>query len=376
MEKLRPGVHFSPKYGWINDPNGLVFYKGRYHIFYQHNPNGLVWDSMHWGHAVSSDLMNWEELPIALYPDEMGDIYSGSCIYDADNISGFGEKCQPPLLAFYTSHHPETKREQQCLAYSPDGETFVKYEGNPIIEGYDHTPARDPHVFANTVLGGFSMCITREDRVEFYHSKDLLEWHKTGDYFLPAYAFQGMIECPCMVFLKVEGGSETKAALLMSMDIPASEYDKFPEGVRPHSRLMQYFVGEFDGNTFQEDNPVNRPLLVDHGQDFYAGTVFANCEDTILMAWLGNSEESMKIPTEAEGFRGVLSFPRKLSLTKQGEEYHLKHAFIKTDFKEYKDVTFTEDEEGIWLTDHCVSEFISKDGLRALTNYNEKGTEK
>ncbi|MBR4759826.1 MAG: glycoside hydrolase family 32 protein, partial [Lachnospiraceae bacterium] len=202
---LRPEVHFTPKYGWINDPNGLVFYKGQYHIFFQHNPHGLVWDSMHWGHAVSEDLMHWKELPIALYPDEMGDIFSGSCFYDAGNISGLGSMENPPLLAFYTAHHPVTKREQQCLAYSLDGLCFEKYEGNPIIKGFDHTPARDPHVFANPTKGGFSMCITREDRILFYHSADLLFWEQTGEFYLPEYAFHGMIECPCMVFLNVEG---------------------------------------------------------------------------------------------------------------------------------------------------------------------------
>ena len=364
---LRPTIHFTPKYGWINDPNGLTVYKGRYHIFYQHNPKGLIWDSMHWGHAVSDDLMQWEELPIALYPDEMGDIYSGSCIYDTQNISGFGSKEEPPLLAFYTSHHPVTKKEQQCLAYSLDGVTFVKYEGNPIIKGRDHTPARDPHVFANNIKGGYSMCITGEDAVYFYHSTDFLTWDKTGEYRLPEYAFNGMIECPCMVFADVENENAKKAVLMLSMDIPESEYHKFPDDCRPHSRIMQYLVGEFDGDVFKEDDRVNRPLLVDHGNDFYAGTVFSNCEDNILMAWLGNSKESLMIPTEEEGFRGILSFPRRLSLIKQNGDYRMKHAFCVEDPGIYKDVRYTQENNRV-LIDHCVSEIISDDGMTVHTD--------
>ncbi len=366
---LRPGIHFTPGYGWINDPNGLIIYQDRYHIFFQHNPKGLVWDSMHWGHAVSEDLMHWKQLPIALYPDEMGDIYSGSCVLDKENRSGLGSTKVPPLLAFYTSHHPETKREQQCLAYSLDGETFEKYEGNPIIKGFEHTPARDPHVFANSIRGGFSLCITMEDRIDFYHSENFLSWEKTGEYHLPAAAFQGMIECPCMTFLQAEGEDTKKAVLLMSMDVPESEYRKFPKGCKPHSRLMQYLVGEFDGDTFRETDPIKGPRLVDAGNDFYAGTVFSNCEDTILMAWLGNSKESMQIPTEQEGFRGILSFPRKLSLVKSENGYVLRQEFYPADLKGCKEVTFTEEPGRQTLQDHCVSETISQKGLVAKTNY-------
>ena len=366
---LRPQVHFTPEYGWINDPNGLIFYKGRFHIFFQHNPKGLVWDHMHWGHAVSEDLVHWQELPIALYPDEMGDIYSGSCIYDADNISGLGDKETPPLLTFYTSHHPKTQREQQCLAYSLDGIRFVKYEGNPIIKGYEHIPARDPQVFANRIRGGFSMCITRERFVEFYHSANLLDWEKTGEYHLPEYAFSGMIECPCMTFPEVEGEDEQKALFLLSMDVPEGEFQKFPEKCQPHSRLMQYFVGEFDGNTFQQTDTIQEPQLVDYGASFYAGTVFSCCKDTILMAWLGNAKESMLIPTEKEGFRGVLSFPRKLSLVKRENTYRLKQTFWEADLGKASDVYFAKENGMTILRDHHISEIISDGGLRVDTNY-------
>ena len=350
---MRPKLHFTPPKGWMNDPNGLVYYNGRYHLFYQHNPYSCEWDSMHWGHAVSDDLVHWEHLPIALVPDEEGDIFSGSCIVDKNNVSGFGTEDSPALLAFYTSHHPMTMREEQCLAISNDGVHFTKYDLNPIIPGAEHTPARDPFVFENVVLGGYSMCITTEDSIRFYHSEDLIHWEESGQFTLPDNAFQGMIECPVLF------ESEGHFVLMMSMDIPKTEFKKFPEGVEPHNRLMQYLVGEFDGKTFVISEEPEHPLLVDEGTDFYAGTIFNNVEDTILMAWLGNSEKIMSIPTEKEGFKGVLSFPRKLSVVKTEDGYRLKHEF-------YPDLSY-ETLDGKSLEDSFVLEKISTDGLKAAT---------
>ena len=390
MNLLRPSVHFTPQYGWMNDPNGAVYFQGQYHLFYQHNPHGLTWNHMHWGHAVSENLVDWKHLPIALYPDDMGDIFSGSCIVDKENISGLAAPSQELLLAYYTSHNMETKREQQCLAYSTDGVTFQKYEGNPILPGKDNTPARDPHVSRNPVLGGFTMCITTEKVIEFYHSRNLLDWEKTGEFALPAYAFQGMIECPCLFPVKVEnsdallgGETEEKYVLMMSMDIPETEYSKFPEEAVPHNRLMQYFVGSFDGKVFLDENPNARPHLVDYGADYYAGTIFGGLDEPVLIAWLGNAEKSMEIPTEKEGFRGIQSFPRVLSLVKRNGEYCLKHRFAFVDEKTGKvdvskecnivtsngEVFLKREKEKVIFTDHCVREVIEKDGLIARTDH-------
>ena len=356
---LRPENHFTPKYGWINDPNGLIFYEGKFHIFFQFNPNGLTWDSMHWGHAVSDDLIHWEQLSIAIYPDESGDIFSGSCIYDKENVSGLGTKDNPPLLAFYTSHHMLTKREEQCIAFSLDGKTFEKYSKNPIIAGKENTPARDPHVFKNEVKGGFSMCLTVEDEVLFYHSNNLIDWEKTGEFLLPEYALEGMIECPSMSRFECDGN--LKYVLMMSMDIPESEYVKLPEKAVPHSRLMQYFVGDFDGDKFMVSDSQKEVKPVDYGPDFYAGTVFSNYPETIMMAWLGNSPESMKIPTENEGFRGILSFPRKLELIKTDRGYQLKQSFYSPS-KDLKDLGLTSYEDREELIDNCVKEIITAEG--------------
>jgi len=373
-KKLRPQFHFTPSSGWMNDPNGTIYYAGKYHLFYQHNPYDVVWDHMHWGHAVSEDLLHWEHLPIALFPDGDGDIFSGSCIYDSENRSGLGSRENPQLLAFYTSHHPENKREMQCVAASTDGIHFEKYADNPIIPAMEkslsgHTPAedgsaegmlpfnkylpsRDPQVFPNPVTGGFGMCLTTEKEILFYHSDNLLSWKKTGAFRLPEYAFRGMIECPCLFFADVAGTK--KAVLMMSMDVPEEEFAKFPEGADRHSRLMQYFVGAFDGSVFVTDPRQKSALLVDYGRDFYAGTVFAGVSEPILIAWLGNSSESMKIPTEKEGFRGVMSYPRKMTLCDTPDGYRLKQEF------------YPSRDERI-LTDGCVREEISEDGMIVKT---------
>ncbi|MBR5417749.1 MAG: glycoside hydrolase family 32 protein [Clostridiales bacterium] len=371
---LRPKYHFTPKKGWINDPNGPVFYKGKYHLFYQHDPNSLVWDRMHWGHAVSDDLLSWEHLPIVLYPDDMGDIYSGSAVVDKENVSGLGSKEDPALLVFYTSHHMETKREQQCVAYSLDGLTFTKYEGNPIIPGKEHTPARDPHVISNPILGGFTMTFTKEDEVVFYHSEDLLHWEKTGEFIPPEKALHGMIECPCMFPASVENIGISKYVLILSMDIPEEEFPKLPEGCEPHKRLMQYFVGDFDGNKFVLDDSYNGPLMVDNGPDFYAGTIFSNVPDPILISWLGDFSEGAGIPMENEGFRGVMSYPRKLSLGFENGAYYLKQEFypdpneISKKYPADPEVSYTKENGREILRDHCVEETIV-DGEYALTRF-------
>ena len=358
----RPVIHFSANRGWINDPNGPVYFNGEYHLFFQHNPNDVFWDDMHWGHAVSKDLMHWEELPIALFPDEQGMIFSGSALVDKDNISGLGTTDSPALLLFYTSHDHRTMREMQCLAFSTDGRTFQKNDNNPIIPGKEHTPSRDPYVFKNNMTGGFSLCMTTEKAVEFYHSADLIHWNKTGEFVLPKYALLGMIECPVMIEYE-------KYVLMMSMDIPESEFSKFPNGTVPHSRTMQYFIGDFDGNTFIPDKSQKEVLLVDHGPDFYAGTVFSNTEDKILIAWMGNfSHEAQNIGTENEGFKGTLSYPRKITLKMTPLGYRLHHEFYPCP-SNVPGIFYKKTDQEEILSDRIITERLSKDGLFAETRY-------
>ena len=361
-KKYRPRVHFSPQKGWMNDPNAPVFYRGEYHLFFQHDPDSLTWNRMHWGHAVSKDLMHWQQLPIALYPDEQGVIYSGSAFVDNENITGWGDEASPALVLFYTSHDEQTKREMQCIAYTRDGIHFTKYENNPVIDGKDHVPARDPYVFKNRIIGGYSLCLTVESAVEFYHSTDLINWSRTGEFVLPQYVLQGMIECPCMF-------SDDADVLMMSMDIADDEFDKLPRATSAHNRLMQYFVGSFDGRTFCADRGQHEVLLVDHGPDFYAGTLFSNTRDTILIAWLGNfSAQAVNTPTEKEGFKGILSYPRRLTLKLTPDGYRLYQEFYPTP-EDHPGVSYDKNEDEEILIDGCVSERISAGGSYALTSY-------
>lgn len=374
-KKLRPNVHFTPEKGWMNDPNAPVFFRGEYHLFYQHDPDSLVWDTMHWGHARSKDLMHWEHMPIALYPDDMGVIYSGSAFVDEENASGLGTKEEPALLLFYTSHNMETKREMQCLAYTTDGEHFQKYVGNPILPGKDNTPARDPQVFRNAILGGYSLCLTTEKAIEFYHSTDFRNWTKTGAFIVPDYGLSGMIECPCMFQARIDAETDADPApyvLMMSMDVPETEFAKFPEGAVAHSRVMQYFVGTFDGSAFATNPAQKKVLLVDHGPDFYAGTIFSNVEETILIAWLGNfSEKALATPTEQEGFRGIQSFPRILTLRMTEDGWRLCQRFWTPEGKNIPVSSGCAGMENsdVEIIDGCVREVIRKDGLWSETSY-------
>ena len=364
-ECKRPLIHFTPEKGWMNDPNGPVFYKGEYHLFFQHNPDDVHWDNMHWGHSKSKDLIHWEERPLALFPDEQGMIFSGSAFVDKDNVSGFGKEDSPALLLFYTSHDHKTMREMQCMAYTTDGKEFIKYDKNPLIGGKEHTPARDPHVFENKIIGGYSLCYTTEDAVVFYHSTNLLSWEKTGEFRLPEYALQGIIECPCMIEFE-------KYVLMMSMDVPESEFNKFPKDAEAHSRTMQYFVGDFNGFTFEPDKEQNEVLLVDYGNDFYAGTVFSNLKEKILIAWMGDfSDEAKAVKTEEEGFKGTLSYPRKLELRLTDKGYRLHHEFYPCPEGLGK-IFYERNEEGEKLTDSIISETIKEKGFLPATNYRVK----
>ena len=357
----RPKYHFTPKRGWMNDPNGPVYFRGEYHLFFQHDPNALSWGLMHWGHAKSKDLRTWEELPIALYPDEQGAVFSGSAFVDTENVSGFGTFDEPALLLFYTSHNMQTGREMQCLAYSTDGRNFTKYKNNPVIPGTEGTPARDPQIFRNRILGGYSLCLTTEKCVEFYHSVDFLHWDKTGEFTLPSFALQGMIECPCLIF-------DTKDCLMLSMEIPESEFGKLPKEAVPHTRLMQYFIGDFNGRTFVADPKNSEVLPVDCGEDFYAGTVFANTDENILIAWLGDfSEGARNAGTKEEGFQGVLSYPRLLKIKETPGGYRLWQAFYPVPLPD--GVDYNETSDGAEFTDGCVKEIIKDNGFLTITSY-------
>jgi len=306
--------HFTPPKGWMNDPNGMVYIDGVYHLFYQHYPHDIVWGPMHWGHAVSTDLLHWEHKSVAIYPTEEEYIFSGSCVYDKENVSGLGTKECPPLVAFYTAHNPVTGEEQQSVAYSTDFETFTKYEGNPVIKNENNNPAykkdfRDPKVFPNPVKGGFTMVLAAGHQLEFYHSMNLLSWEKTGE-FTPKEGFEEICECPDCFPMETDEG--TKWILTLSLT----------------SHIMPYYVGRFDGNTFVEEKDefeenVNTPLL-DYASDNYAMVTFAGSPTPLMLGW-GESWDYVS-QTPAKNYRGKMTMARTVRLIKTAAGWRLQFA--------------------------------------------------
>lgn len=320
-QKLRPQIHFSPPKNWLNDPNGLVYYKGEYHLFYQHNPTASIWGNIHWGHAVSKDLLNWEHLEIALKPDEYGLMFSGSAVVDHNDTSGFFDG-EDGLVAIYTSALPQKNKDfylqQQCIAYSKDrGRTWIKYEDNPVIENKRWKNFRDPKVFWHKETESWIMVVTNGKKVNFYRSDDLKNWEFTSDFACNAFQFEGVWECPDLIKLPVENKTGEKRWLLQT-------------GIQDNSLAggsgSQYFVGEFDGYQFKNLNPAQKTFWVDHGQDFYAVQSWANLPQSqdreVWIAWMNNLAYSDTLPTN--DWRGVLSIPREITLAEYNNEYYLK----------------------------------------------------
>ena len=303
-EPYRPQYHFTPSKNWMNDPNGLVHYAGEYHLFYQHNPDDTVWGPMHWGHAVSRDLVNWQHLPIALYPDEHGMIFSGSAVIDWNNTAGFDKEA---MVAIFT-HHSESARQSQSLAYSTDkGRTWTKYEGNPVLEPPKNIKNfRDPKVFwyGDAENGHWVMAVTGGNVILFFSSPDLKTWESTGGFGFGYGSTQGVWETPDLFQLPVDGGSETRWVLTVGVG------DGGPAG----GSGTQYFVGDFDGKSFTSDNPKDTILWADFGADFYAPQSWNEKPDDrrIWLGWMNNWRYANLIPTST--WRSAFTLPRELSL--------------------------------------------------------------
>lgn len=305
IRDFRPQLHYTPIMGWINDPNGLVCVDGVYHLFSQYDPDVHHTGPLFWDHAVSRDLIHWEHLPIALTPDLLGSIFSGSAVYDKENTSGFGKDGKAPIVAMFTYHHSSEDGdhshdyEQQAIAYSTDGVNFTKYEGNPVLPGRERD-FRDPKVFPNPVKGGWSVATVAGDRVRFYHSADLKNWEKTGEFGPEGNYSLGVWECPDIFPLEING--ETKWVLLVSMG---------PSRENRGSRT-QYFIGDFDGDTFTCDGRFDQVEFIDDGFDNYAGVTFSNTDERILVGWASNWVYATKTPTY--DYCGCQTIPRVISL--------------------------------------------------------------
>lgn len=306
-EPYRPQFHFTPAINWTNDPNGLVHHEGEWHLFYQYNPFGDQWGHMSWGHAVSEDLLHWKHLEVAI--PEAGEVmaFSGSAVSDPRNTSGFGAGGRAPLVAIYTSR---TESDQtQSLAYSTDrGRTWSTYEGNPVLDAAD--PAfRDPKVFWHAPTDRWIMAVVlaNQRRVSLYGSPDLKAWTHLSDFGPEGAHPVSNWECPDLFELPVEG-EPGRSKWVLQVD-----------SSRGHPWLgsgCQYFVGEFDGVRFVNDNPPETQLWLDWGRDFYAAQSYAGVPDAdgrrILIGWISNWMYARHVPTSP--WRGAQSVPRAVRL--------------------------------------------------------------
>jgi fructan beta-fructosidase len=320
-EPYRPQIHFSPKAHWMNDPNGMVYYKGIYHLFFQYYPGGTVWGPMHWGHATSKDLIHWQPQSIALYPDSLGYIFSGSAVVDKNNTSGFGKKGEAPLAAIYTSHDPVGEKEHknnyqtQCLAYSIDaGRTWKKYEHNPVLKNPGITDFRDPKVMWYEPEKKWVMALATKDRITFYSSYNLKNWKKESEFGDDAGAHGGVWECPDLFTLNDKG----KKIWVLIVNIN-------PGGPNEGS-TTQYFLGDFDGKKFIPYSKATKWL--DYSPDEYAGVTWNNTgERKIFLGWMSNWLYANVVPTIK--WRSAMTIPRELKLKRVGKNIFVASEPVK-----------------------------------------------
>lgn len=307
-QPYRPQIHFSPYEHWTNDPNGLVYFHGEYHLFYQFNPFGDQWGHMSWGHAVSTDLLHWHQLPVAI-PERDGEMaFTGSVVVDSRNTSGFCAPGTGCLVAVYTGHHGDTKptRQVQNLAYSRDeGRTWTRYVANPVLDLH-MADFRDPSVFWDEKQGHWLMTVSlpREHKVRFYSSPNLKDWTQLSD-FGPAGDTDGDWECPDLLHVPGDNGKAGIWALKVGLNPGA------PQG----GSGEQYFLGEFDGKRFTPSSESGSHGWTNYGKDDYCAISFNGLpkgEKPILIGWMSNWQYASKMPTSP--WRGQMSLPRQLSL--------------------------------------------------------------
>ncbi len=334
-ELHRPLFHFTPPSHWMNDPNGMVFYEGEYHLFYQYYPEATVWGPMHWGHAVSKNMVNWEHLPIALYPDSLGLIFSGSTVVDWKNTSGFGKNGKPPLVAIFTQHLMAGEKagrhdfQYQSIAYSNDrGRTWTKYAGNPVIPNTDKIhDFRDPKVIWDEAHQQWLMVFAAHDHVMFWASKNLKDWTHLSDFGKAYGAHGGVWECPDFFPMTINDTNETKWVLLQSLN----------PGSANGGSGTQYFVGDFDGTNFVLDKNFETTVKngnaqwLDWGRDNYAGVTWSDVPKSdgrrLFIGWMSNWDYAQVVPTEK--WRSAMTLPRELILKKLPAGYHILSEPVK-----------------------------------------------
>ena len=325
-EKFRPQFHFTEPSGWMNDPNGLVYLDGEYHLFYQFFPDSTVWGPMHWGHAVSTDLVHWNNLPVALYPDTLGYIFSGSAVIDWKNRTGLQTGKNPPIVAMFT-HHSDTRAKKgridfqnQSIAVSNDkGRTFVKYDHNPVIANRGEKDFRDPKVIWVETIQKWVVVLAVGNKVQFFSSPDLKSWEFLSEFGSDSGAHGGVWECPDLFRLK--SGGNDKWVLLVNINPGA------PNG----GSGTQYFIGDFNGKEFINNNPKETTLWLDYGPDEYAGVTWSDIPDNdgrrLFLGWMSNWSYAQVTPTKE--WRSANTLPRSLKLKNTASGLRLSSKPVK-----------------------------------------------
>ena len=312
VEKFRPAFHHTPLYGWMNDPNGMFYKDGTWHLYYQYNPYGSKWQNMTWGHSSSKDLVNWEHHPNAIEPDGLGAVFSGSCIVDKANTAGFGKD---EVIALYTS---AGMSQMQSLAHSGDnGANFNVYPGNPIITL--ESEARDPNMFWNEETKEWNLLLAHalDHEMLVFTSPDLKTWTLQSAFGKGIGAQDGVWECPDLLQLPVNGTDEKKWALICNLN-PGGPFG---------GSATQYFIGDFDGKTFTVDTPESGVVptkWMDYGKDHYATVSWSNAPDDrkVVIGWMSNWQYAAEVPTRQ--FRSANTLPRDVSLFKGNDgEYYM-----------------------------------------------------
>lgn len=304
----------------MNDPNGMVFHNGEYHLFYQHYPDATVWGPMHWGHAVSTDLVHWEHLPIALYPDSLGYIFSGSAVVDHGNTTGFGTTDKPALVSMFTYHDPVGEKsgrndfQTQGLAYSNDnGRTWVKFNGNPVLKNPGIRDFRDPKVRWWAEQKKWLLTLAVKDHVEFYASPDMKSWTRLSVFGQDTGAHGGVWECPDF-FPMTDAQGQQRWVLLLSIN---------PGGPQGGSST-QYFIGSFDGKAFTPQDTVTR--WIDYGADNYAGVTWSDIPEAdgrrLFLGWMSNWQYANVVPTGV--WRSAMTLPREVRLVNRQGVYEIQ----------------------------------------------------
>ena len=313
----RPTYHFTPAYGWMNDPNGMIYKDGEYHLYFQYNPYGSKWGNMHWGHAISRDLFHWKQLDPAIARDTLGHIFSGSSVVDRYNTAGYGKNA---IVAFYTSAS-EKNGQIQCMAWSTDnGRTFTKYTGNPVLTPFDGLKDfRDPKVFWYAPMKKWYMIVSADKEMRFYSSDNLRQWDNVSA-FGKGYGQQpNQFECPDFFELPVDGNENNKKWVMIVNINPGCLFG---------GSATEYFVGDFDGKTFKCDTDPKVVKWLDFGKDHYACVTMGNTPGRVVaLPWMSNWQYANVTPIRQ--YRGANALPRELRLYTKDDQIYLSADVVK-----------------------------------------------